>query len=202
MSLATHCMSICRRKVHIRGSQAIHIDVLFTDHALTPQSRSGQTVIVIDVLRATSTIVTALHHGARAVYPVAEVDQARALARHMPQALLGGEREGVPCEGFHMGNSPLEYTADQVKRRDVILTTTNGTNALQKAVHSGAAAIGTGTLLHASTTAAWCLQQNNSVTLVCAGTHGHFGLEDALGAGCIIEHCVQQHQSVQLSDAA
>ncbi len=99
---------------------------------LAGQSLAGCRAVVVDVLRATTTVVQALSAGARAVVPCLTIDDARARAAEFPpgEALLGGERGGLPIEGFDLGNSPAEYTSQVVAGKTVVLTTTNGTKAL------------------------------------------------------------------------
>ena len=146
---------------------------------------SGRTVVVIDVLRATTTMVTALDAGARAIYPVAEVEQARELAATLgPGTLLGGERGGVKLPGFDLGNSPREYTAEVVSGRDVVMTTTNGTSAINAAANAGgivACSLGNvgavGRRLHESV---------GDVTIICAGTEGRLSKDDLLCGGMLV----------------
>lgn len=121
----------------------MEIEVLLTPGELGDASLAGRTAIVIDVLRATSTIATALGNGAAAVRAVAEVEEARTVAAGLSGAVLGGERGGLPPAGFDCGNSPLEYTPRQVEGREVVLCTTNGTYALTLAARAQAAAIAT-----------------------------------------------------------
>src|SRR5438105_2805346 len=112
-------------------------DVLvhLTPALAAPGRLAGGLAVVIDVLRATPPIVHALAAGCTAVRPVAEVDEARALADRLPagKALLGGERGGAPLSGFDLGNSPREYTARRCKGTTLVLTTSNGTRALLRA---------------------------------------------------------------------
>src|SRR3954447_24007137 len=97
-----------------------------------PETLRDQTVVVVDVLRATTTIVHALAAGARAVVPCLEVEEARQRAANLPagSAVLGGERQGLRIEGFDLGNSPTEYTPERVAGKTVVFTTTNGTRAM------------------------------------------------------------------------
>ena len=111
------------------------LEVALLPQLIAPDALAGRGVIVIDVLRATTTITAALAAGAREVLPVAEVTTALALAAQPrePRAVLGGERRGVQIEGFDFGNSPREYTPASVGGRTVIFTTTNGTQAMEHA---------------------------------------------------------------------
>lgn len=167
------------------------IEVILTpaEIALLPaRDLSATTCVVFDVLRATSTILTALNNGARRIWPTATIEEARDLrAGALPDALLGGERRGQRIEGFDLGNSPREYTAEAVAGRDVIMTTTNGTVALRACASSGEVHIGS--LLNLDALAAR-LQRTLATTthllLVCAGSGTRFSLEDALAAGALL----------------
>lgn len=145
---------------------------------------AGTTAVVFDVLRATSTIVTALASGYRRVYPVAEEGGALALARKHGY-VLAGERGGKRIPGFPHGNSPLEFLTGGTTAGDVlVLTTSNGTGALQTA--AGAARVLAGSLLNARAAARAALREGRDILLVCAGTGGAFALEDTLGAGFVL----------------
>ncbi len=156
--------------------------------ALLPgRDLSGTVCVVFDVLRATSTFVTALANGARRIYPVTSVEEALALRQGLPGALLGGERHGVRLAGFDLGNSPLEYTAEAVRGREIISTTTNGTVALRAC--AGADAVYAGALLNIGSLAAHLdatLDPAGRLLLVCAGTGTDFALEDGFGAGALL----------------
>lgn len=147
----------------------------------------GCFVVVLDVLRATSTIITALSRGARAVIPVEDIPDAIALSRTLGRdaVLLCGERQGVRISGFDLGNSPLEYTSERVAGRTLVMTTTNGTRAIVAA--RGAEEIVIGGILNAASVARMAQRSGLSVTLLMAGTQGRFSMEDALGAGAIID---------------
>ncbi len=153
---------------------------------------AGGIAIVIDVLRASTTIITALAHGATRVRPVRTVGEARALAGQ-GDMLLGGERGGKPIEGFDLGNSPLEYTRERVAGRDVIFTTTNGTAALHAC--GNAAEVLVGGVINRSAVAALAIRladaEHRDIHLVCAGTDGGVTEEDLLGAGAILEAAIR-----------
>lgn len=178
------------------------IDVLFVSEEAERIPLTDQCVLVIDVLRATTTIVAALAAGAPVVHPVADVEEARRLAQELPRAILGGERGGLPLPGFHAGNSPAEYTTDLVTERPVVITTTNGTLAMRRALAAGAEAMGAAALLNAQAAAEWALEQGRDLTIVCAGTEGRFTLEDTIGAGCVIERSLAYEPRLDLTDAA
>ena len=160
----------------------------------------GATCVVFDVLRATSTLLTAFAHGARRIHPVRTVEAARELrSTHLPDALLGGERQGARIDGFDLGNSPLEYTADRVGGRDIVMTTTNGTRALQAC--AGADAVHAGALLNLDALAAALNRADpppRTLLLVCAGTGEHFALEDGWAAAALL---ARLHADPPASDA-
>jgi 2-phosphosulfolactate phosphatase len=164
------------------------IDAVLTpaEIALLPQrDLAGTTCVVFDVLRATSSMITGLAHGAAEIHPACTIDEAQALKRQFPEAVLGGERNGDPIPGFDVGNSPLEYH-ETMTGRSIITTTTNGTVALRAC--GGAARVLVGALLNLSALAATLKTvATKNVLLVCAGTFETFALEDAYGAGLLIE---------------
>ena len=167
---------------------------------LPQQDLTAATCVVFDVLRATSTMLTALAHGARAIYPVRTVPEARELRLRLPDALLGGERHGLRLEGFDLGNSPLEYTAERVAGRDIVMTTTNGTVALQAC--AGAATVHAGALLNLEALAARLGSPPSTpevLYLVCAGSGPRFALEDGLAAAALLSRL---RTSPPSSDAA
>ncbi len=172
----------------------MRIEVSLTAGSLPERVEDDTTAVVLDVLRATSTICAALAAGCRAVIPVAEPAQAEALRHH--HRLLGGERDAVRIPGFDLGNSPLEYTVETVGGREVVLTTTNGTRTLLGV--AGARRVLAGAVVNARAVAA-ALRGEREVLLACAGTQGRFSLEDFAAAGLIIHHLAAM-QPVLLSD--
>jgi 2-phosphosulfolactate phosphatase len=146
---------------------------------------------VIDVIRATSTLTVALGHGARSVRPVAGVAEAYALKEQNPAALLAGERGGQPLPGFDLGNSPREVPSERVKGKEIILTTTNGTQALDAC--RGARGIITASFLNLDAAAARMRELGPPWIIVCAGYEGDFGLDDAVVAGALAEALGEEH---------
>ena len=151
--------------------------------AFTPvEAARVPTGMVVDVLRATSTIVQALDAGYRTVYCCAEVEEARALKEELGDAVLGGERGGDPLPGFDFGNSPLEYLSPQAE--EIVITTTNGTRAVV-----GAAAncdlVLVGSMLNLNAVAAAARERDEDVEVVCAGLRGGPSEDDAYCAGRI-----------------
>lgn len=150
-----------------------------------PADLRGRTVVVIDVLRATTTIAHALAAGATAVVPCLEIDEARTMAKQLGgNVVLGGERQGRRIEGFDLGNSPTEYTRQTVGGRTVVFTTTNGTRAMRHAAAASEILLGSFANLSA---VAGALTSCDRVDLLCAGTNGVITAEDALFAGAVVE---------------
>lgn len=146
---------------------------------------SGKTAVVIDVLRATSTMVTAFANGATAVMPFFTPEEAKQYyGWHNNKLLLCGERKGVKITGFHLGNSPLEYTGDVVAGKTLLMTTTNGTKAIKRSETAGTILIGSA--LNAPAVADQLLRLHEDVVLVCAGTRERFSLDDFAVAGLIL----------------
>lgn len=172
--------------------------------ALAGRDLGGTACVVFDVLRATSTLVTALHHGASAIIPVSEISEAMDIGKKRPDVLLGGERNGVKirtAEGeFDFGNSPREYTPEKVKDKTIVSTTTNGTRALRACAH--AKTVLAGSFLNVGATAKFLRDQNfENVLLVCAGTRENTALEDVLAAGALGEILLSSG-AAELSDSA
>ncbi len=143
-------------------------------------------VVIIDVLRASSTIITALHNGAKGIIPVADLGSASQIAHGLdsPSYLLCGEKDGNKIEGCDLGNSPLEYTSEAVKNKTIILNTTNGTRAIKRSHLADEIYIAG--FLNLSTVAQALQSSDRDAVLVCAGWRGHLSLEDLLCAGNII----------------
>lgn len=161
-------------------------NVITTADQVKEERLSGNTAIVLDILRATSTIVTALACGCREVMPVETVAEALSVSQQRPEVILGGERESLIISGFHLGNSPLEYVHEKVGGKVVVLTTTNGTKAIRRAA-AGSREVFIGSLLNAKSVAKEALRTGRDIVLICAGTRGEFSLEDTVAAGIIIK---------------
>lgn len=162
---------------------------------LQPEQLRVSACVVIDVIRATSTIATALAHGA-GVQAVAGLEEAFALKAKYPGALLAGERGGKALPGFDLGNSPEDFTTARVQGRRVILTTTNGTQAL--AACTGARAVFTASFLNLDAVADRLRKIGPPWLIICAGCNGHFGVDDAIVAGALAEALEQDHPLVSL----
>lgn len=164
----------------------------------------GKVAVVIDVLRATSVITTALENGVREVVPVKTIEEAQSLYSQFDASMVlrGGERHAVRIEGFDFGNSPLEYTRERVGDKTLILTTTNGTNAINNV--KGADEVVLACFRNAEAVVNYVIERltqgdSRDVTIVCAGTEGRFSLDDGLCAGMLID-LLQQKAQVELDD--
>jgi 2-phosphosulfolactate phosphatase len=183
----------------------VRIDVLFGVQHLTSQDVQGRVVAVIDVLRASTTIAVALANGARAVIPFESSEDAIMRSKQMERGafLLAGERRMLKMEGFDLGNSPREHTAESVEGKTVLLTTTNGTKALLSVqgardvvVASYVNLTGVTTMLRAA------LRGGADITLVCAGQDRQFALEDAACAGRYVHNVSKRLADLDMNDAA
>ena len=165
----------------------MEIDVTFTPAGLKTSRPSGRTVVVIDVVRASSTMVQGLANGCTGFLPVRTVTEARrrALTLSGPPPLLGGERRGVRLPGFQLGNSPLEYTAETVAGRNVVFSTTNGTAAIDAS--GGAATVVIGSFLNLGAAAEHAVRLGADVTLAGAGAGGRPVLDDVVCAGMLAQ---------------
>ena len=153
---------------------------------VSPKEMAGGTVVVIDVLRASTTIVHALEAGAAQVIPCLEVDDAQRIAAELDEAdvLLGGERNGLPIDGFDLGNSPTEYTAEMVRDKTIVFTTTNGTRAMSRCSEADRVLIGAFVNAQAIFERLVGVSQ---IHLLCAGTRGEYGRDDVLLAGLLVD---------------
>jgi 2-phosphosulfolactate phosphatase len=148
-------------------------------------------VVIIDVLRATSTIATALHNGAKCVIPVDSVAKCIELGRQI-DGITAGERDGMIAEGLEHGNSPFEYPREFVGGKTLVLTTTNGTKLLHMALDRGAGTIITGSFPNLSSVCRYLADQNRPVVLACAAWKDRVNIEDMLFAGAVINQVKHQ----------
>lgn len=167
----------------------------------SPEDLRGRIAIVIDVLRASSTILQALSAGAEAVIPCLDIEEARQKGANFPAGsyLLGGERQGVKIEGFDLGNSPLEYTPGKVRGRTILFTTTNGTKALKQCEHAERVLIGCFANLDAVVDVV--SKSDEPAHLVCAGTDGEISAEDVICAGAILDGLARARGEEILNDS-
>jgi len=152
---------------------------------------SNSIVVIIDVLRATSTIATALHNGAKEIIPVDSVPDCIKIGKEI-SAITAGERDGKIAEGLQYGNSPFEYSADFIGGKTLVLTTTNGTKLLHMAHARGAKEIITGSFPNISNVVNYILQKNTNVILACAAWKDKVNIEDTLFAGAVANRIKEQ----------
>jgi 2-phosphosulfolactate phosphatase len=177
----------------------LKIDVIFSASEVELSRVKDKTAVVIDVLRATSVMVTALYNGASSVVPVLTPEEAFAYrAKATNKFILAGERYSEKIDGFDYGNSPLDMRPEIVKDGKLVITTSNGTRAIQNA--SGAADLFVAAFLNAEATINR-LKRCNDVVLICSGTNDCFAMEDTLCAGYLIDLLTADNR-LDLSDAA
>ncbi len=157
-------------------------EVVLSPLLLKEYDLKGKVVVVIDVLRATSTICAALANGAKSIIPVLSVEEA-----HSYKAkghLVGAERNGEKVEGFDFGNSPREYSREKVGGKNVVLTTTNGTRCIRMSLEADEILVGS--FLNLSVLSSYLIDQKKDVILFCAGWKDKVNLEDSLFAGAVL----------------
>lgn len=159
------------------------IEVILSPALFHLYDHQGKNVVVIDILRATSAMVTALAHGVQSIIPVAELDEALEMKEF--GYTIAGERNAEKVNGFDLGNSPLEFQHPKLKGRDIVLTTTNGTRCIEMC--KGAHQIIAGAFLNLDAVAAHLIASNTDTLLFCAGWKNKFNLEDTLFAGALAE---------------
>lgn len=174
-------MSDSKRRLHTSLSPAL----------LHLYDATQATVVIIDVLRATSTIATALANGARYIIPVDSVAKCIELGRQI-NCVTAGERDGKIAEGLKHGNSPFEYPQSYIGGKILVLTTTNGTRLLHMALDKGAKEIITGAFSNLSAVCDYLVSQKNDVILCCAAWKDRVNIEDVLFAGAVINRIGDQ----------
>ena len=183
----------------------MRVEVFFGTAGLTTNDVAARIVVVIDVLRASTTIATALANGARAVIPADSSDEVvtRAKAFERSEVKLAGERQMRPIPGFDLGNSPREFTRETVEGKTVLLSTTNGTAAI--AAVQGPRDVVIGSYVNFSavlTMLRTALRGGTDIAIICAGREKQFSLEDAACAGRYVHHVTRRMSDVVLNDAA
>lgn len=162
------------------------LDVFFSVQTFQEEQLRDKTVVIVDVLRATSTIVAAITNGAKGVIPVGDMGEASRISQSVDSDdyLLCGEKDGVKIEGYELGNSPLEYGEDVVSGKSLILNTTNGTKAIKKSL--GADKIYIAAFLNLDAIVQALAETEREIIIICSGWKGRLSLEDLLLAGNII----------------
>jgi len=162
------------------------IEVFFSPAGVDELGMRGRNVVIIDVLRATTTICTALRNGAREIIPTPDLENATKISSNLSadSRLLGGERQGKKIDGFDLGNSPSEYTPEKVGAKTIVFTTTNGAGAIYKCRYAAMALIGS--FVNVSAIVQTVAEVGGTWTILCSGRQGAFSVEDATCAGMII----------------
>ena len=159
------------------------IDVCLSPDLMHLYNVRDKTVVVIDILRATSCMTTAFAHGINSITPFAKLEDC--MAMKAKGYFTAGERDGKKVDGFDLGNSPFEYMDEKLKGQKIAFTTTNGTQAIAKAIEAREIVIGS--FLNLSAITKYLLEGDNNVLLVCAGWKGKVNLEDTLFAGAVVD---------------
>ncbi|MEJ6981693.1 2-phosphosulfolactate phosphatase [Pedobacter sp. P351] len=183
-------------KIVALKSDKLKIEVCLTPALLPLHKLENSIVVVIDIFRATSSICYGIENGADAIIPVSHVEECAAY--HGTEHLLAAERDGEVVEGFDFGNSPFAYTPEKVAGKTIVLTTTNGTHAIQ--LSRGAKRIVIGSFFNLSALSQWLKEENEHVILVCAGWKNNFNLEDTVFAGAVVNRL--KSDKYTLDDAA
>lgn len=175
------------------------IDLLISGKYIEEDKIRGKNCLIIDALRATSTIVTALNNGAKEIIPVLTLEEAIEMKKSLGGGLLGGERKGLKIEGFDFGNSPFEYKEENVKGKTIIFTTTNGTKAIRGAKKAEEIIIAS--VLNGESVAEEVIKLDKDIVIINAGTYDEFSIDDFITGGYIID-IIMKTKEVELSDIA
>ncbi len=178
----------------------IDIEVVLSPALLHLTNVKNKNVVVIDILRATSTICTAIHHGATSVKAVASTDETKILSNN--GYITAAERDGQKLEGFDMGNSPFECMDGRVTGKKIALTTTNGTKCIEAVAGAGAKNVFAGSFLNLKAMTDYLVKDGSDVVLLCAGWKDSFNLEDTLFAGALAYGIQEQTEVIIDCDAA
>ena len=173
------------------------VDIIFTADEVSQEKTKGKICVVIDVLRATSVMITALHNGAEKIFPFKDIKIIQERCENLKNIIKCGERNALKIDGFDLGNSPLEFTKEKVFGKDIYMSTTNGTKAVENSLSAEKIIICS--FLNIKSVSEKLLEYKKDVVIVCAGTNGKFSLDDTLCAGLIIKE-MQKHTEIQMND--
>ena len=177
------------------------VDVVISADHIKKGELQGKVAVVIDMLRATSVMVTALDNGAKKVVPFLTVEEAFDYSKqHDGEVILGGERKALKIEGFDFSNSPLEYKREFVEGKTLAITTSNGTRAIKGC--DGASHIFIAAMLNAKAICKKLKSLNEDVVIVNSGTMGQFSMDDFICAGYLIDTLINDNPKIELSDIA
>ena len=161
------------------------IDVALLPHETKGMDLSNTVCIVLDIFRATTSIVTAISNGCEIIVPALSFSDAQEISKEMGPVLFAGERKSIRIEGCSLGNSPFEFCKETVQGKKIVMTTTNGTVAIKST--DGAYRTLIGSFLNANAVCAQAAEYGKDILIVCAGTDGLFSLEDSLCAGLLVK---------------
>ena len=181
----------------------MRLDIFLTPGELSSSDILDRPVVVIDILRASSSIVQALSAGAKSIYPVASIEEALRLANTFGRddVLLCGERRCLPIEGFDLGNSPREFVRERVEGKTLVMSTTNGTHLMS--MTGGASRVLIGSLLNLGAVVEELVRMEAEPVLICSGRDKHFALEDASCAGVMATRLMEARPGEwELNDGA
>ena len=174
------------------------IEVCFSPGSYNLYKKEGSIVVIIDILRATSAICTAFEFGVDKIIPVATIEEATEYKKK--GFLVGAERNGIQLQGFDFGNSPFHYMNAKIKGKTIVLTTTNGTQAIE--VSKDAYKVVIGSFLNITALCKWLLMADKEVILLCSGWLDRFNIEDAMFAGAVVSMLNKHSPYSEMGDAA
>lgn len=174
------------------------LEVVVTPALLPLYEVKGKSIVVIDILRATTSMCVAFQTGVQKILPVSTPEECKLFKEF--DFLCAAERNAEKVPGFDLGNSPFEFQHPLLKDRSIAFTTTNGTKAIKAAKEQGAAVIAIGSFLNLKALGAWLMKQNQSAILVCAGWKDKYNLEDTLFAGALVNE-VQNYFTIDCDSA-
>ncbi|WP_061316663.1 2-phosphosulfolactate phosphatase family protein [Clostridium botulinum] len=179
----------------------MNIDIVISADHIDEKRLINKTVIIIDILRATSVITTAINNECKKVIPVLTVEEAKDIAKNSKEdIILGGERNALKIDGFNFSNSPLEYTKKYVEGKTVVLSTTNGTRAINNSFNAKTILISA--LINSKATAKAIDKLNEDLIIINSGTNGQFSIDDFICSGYLIDCLYNIRKDLELSDIA
>ncbi len=173
------------------------LETCFTPALFEPGLHAGSTVVIIDILRATSSICTAFEHGAESIIPVAGVEEARAYKKR--GFLVAAERDGIILDFADLGNSPFNFSRENIQGKTIVYSTTNGTGIIRMASSAGCIVIGS--FLNITSLCDWLISRTENVLLFCAGWKNRFNLEDTICAGAFAERLLNSSRFTTICDS-
>ena len=175
----------------------LKLEACFSPYLYPVYKGDDTVVVIIDVFRATSAICAAFENGVEKIIPVSSVEEARSYKEK--GFLVGAERNGIQIEGFDFGNSPFHYMGHQLKGKTIVLTTTNGTQAIEIAKDAYKVVIGS--FLNMDVLCNFLIQENKNILLLCSGWKNKFNLEDAVFAGAVSDQISSVSEKFEMGDA-